>query len=265
VKRILAIAAAIASSGLMWGGAVTATAATSTAMVPGGAPMVRAAASGPGVPTISENWSGYAATSTKKFTYVHSEFVQPAVKCPGVKDQFTSNWVGLDGFADNTVEQDGTFAFCGGPTSTTPEYVAWYEMFPAGSVEVFPVKPGDVIDASVDYTAGSLCSPSRTSRPARRPPIRPPVPAASEPPPSGSSSGRLVATPTSPSASCLRWQTSAPRRWAKTSPRHGRRSRAAGISAFYQLPHLHGQPAERKGSSPWTHPVRWTTRPTASR
>jgi len=156
VKRVLAIAAAIACSGLMWGGAATATAATSTALVPGGAPMVRAAVSGSGEPTISENWSGYAATSTKKFTYVHSEFVQPAVKCPGVKDQFTSNWVGLDGFADNTVEQDGTFAFCGGPTSTTPEYVAWYEMFPAGSVEVFPVKPGDVIDASVDYTAGQF-------------------------------------------------------------------------------------------------------------
>ena len=98
-----------------------------------------------GVPTISENWSGYAVTSTKKFNYVSAEFVQPAVTCPGVKKQYTSNWVGLDGFNDETVEQDGTFAYCGGPNWTTPKYEAWYEMYPAGSVGVFKVKPGDTM------------------------------------------------------------------------------------------------------------------------
>lgn len=109
-----------------------------------------------GLPTISYNWSGYAATSAKKFNYVSSQFVQPAVTCPGIPNQLTSNWVGLDGFANETVEQDGTFGLCGGKHHTTPEYSAWYEMYPAASGNVFRVKPGDVIDESVRYTGGKF-------------------------------------------------------------------------------------------------------------
>jgi hypothetical protein len=109
-----------------------------------------------GVPTISENWSGYAVTSTKKFNYVYASYVQPAITCPGVPKQLTSNWVGLDGFNDETVEQDGTFAQCGGPKWTTPVYDAWYEMYPAGSVNVFKVKPGDVMHATVAYASGKF-------------------------------------------------------------------------------------------------------------
>lgn len=126
-----------------------------------GGPMIRASGSGPratsagGLPTISINWSGYAVLSKAKFTYVHSEWVQPAIKCPGVAYQYTSEWVGLDGFNDQTVEQDGTDAHCGGPDHTTPLYVAWYEMYPLGSVNVFRVKPGDVIEASVKYSSAT--------------------------------------------------------------------------------------------------------------
>ena len=109
-----------------------------------------------GLPTISLNWSGYAATSAKKFRSVHSLFTQPAVTCPGVANQWTSNWVGLDGFNDQTVEQDGTFAFCGGKNHTTPQYEAWYEMFPAGSVNVFKLNPGNVIDARVYFSGGKF-------------------------------------------------------------------------------------------------------------
>lgn len=131
-------------------------AVTQSVPLPGG-PMVKASAPGnSSIPTISENWSGYAATSAKQFTYVHSTFVQPAITCPGVANQWTSNWVGLDGFNDQTVEQDGTFAFCGGTGHTTPKYEAWYEMFPAGSVNVFVVHPGDIIDVSVTYASGEF-------------------------------------------------------------------------------------------------------------
>jgi hypothetical protein len=133
------------------GSTTTAVSAASAANVlrPGG-PIVKAA-SGSSDPTISENWSGYAATANKPFTYVHSTFVQPAITCPGVADQWTSNWVGLDGFNDQTVEQDGTFAHCGGAGNTTPKYQAWYELYPANSVTVFNVKAGDIMDASVTY------------------------------------------------------------------------------------------------------------------
>jgi Peptidase A4 family len=102
--------------------------------------------------TISLNWSGYAVTGKKPYNYVTSTFVQPTVTCPGVADQYTSNWVGLDGYNDQTVEQDGTAAWCGGPNDTTPKYEAWYEMYPANSVNVFAVHPGDIIQATVSYS-----------------------------------------------------------------------------------------------------------------
>ena len=159
-KRLCATA--FTAAALMCAAAITAlpgvaSAATSgTVPLPGG-PMIRAATSGnSSFPTVRLNWSGYAATSAKKFTYVHSTFVQPAITCPGVKNEWTSNWVGLDGFNDATVEQDGTFADCGGPQSTRPVYKAWYEMYPANSVNVFSVHPGDVIDTAVSYAHGQF-------------------------------------------------------------------------------------------------------------
>ncbi len=145
--------------------AVTGTAAAGNVPVPGG-PMAKANAPGhSSATTISLNWSGYAATAAKPFTYVHSAYVQPAITCPGVANQWVSNWAGLDGYNTPTVEQDGTDAHCGGPGHTTPKYEAWYEMYPAGSVNVFAVHPGDMIDASVSYAYGefSLTISDRTT------------------------------------------------------------------------------------------------------
>jgi Peptidase A4 family len=155
MKRLLSFAAA----GLMCGAAIlgpsgiagAASTHSGTTAQPGG-PMVRTSGAS-GLPTVAENWSGYAATSTTSFTYVHSTFVQPTIHCTsGKPDLWTSNWVGLDGFDNQTVEQDGTFSHCGGAKNTTPIYQAWYEMYPKGSVNVFKVSPGDIIDASVSYT-----------------------------------------------------------------------------------------------------------------
>lgn len=111
---------------------------------------------GSGATTVSLNWSGYAVTSKKLFTYVHTTFVQPAITCSGVADQWTSNWSGLDGYTSGTVEQDGTFAHCGGSGNTTPKYEAWYELYPANSVNVFAVHAGDIIDSSVSYANGEF-------------------------------------------------------------------------------------------------------------
>jgi|GEM_PF-1339095 len=102
--------------------------------------------------TISENWSGYAVAGKKQYNYVHSTYIQPAITCSGVADQWSSNWVGLDGYNDQTVEQDGTEAWCGGADNTTPKYEAWYEMYPADSVNEFVVHPGDIIDVAVTYS-----------------------------------------------------------------------------------------------------------------
>ena len=133
--------------------AVTSIPAAENVAHPGG-PMVKAA--GSGATTVSLNWSGYAVTSKKLFTYVHTTFVQPAITCTGVADQWTSNWSGLDGYNSNSVEQDGTFAHCGGSGNTTPKYEAWYELFPAPSVNAFAVHAGDIIDSSVSYANGAF-------------------------------------------------------------------------------------------------------------
>jgi hypothetical protein len=168
MKRLRTLAMVVASTGLLCGAGIagasgvasasTSAKASSVAKVPmPGGPIIRARAPGnSGAPTISENWSGYASLSSKPFTFAHTRFVQPAVTCDGKANRWTSDWVGLDGFNDQTVEQDGTFGFCGGKTHMTPQYEAWYEMFPAGSVNVFSVKPGDVIDAAVRFASGKF-------------------------------------------------------------------------------------------------------------
>jgi hypothetical protein len=105
---------------------------------------------------LSTNWSGYVATSTSAFTSVQGDFIQPSIICTGAPARDMAAWVGLDGFKDKTVEQDGTFATCSGKSHTTPTYVAWYEMYPAGSIEVFPVNAGDEIEPSVTFAGGSF-------------------------------------------------------------------------------------------------------------
>jgi hypothetical protein len=100
--------------------------------------------------SASFNWSGYADTSTQNgaFTRVSGSWKTPAVSC-SKEDRLTSEWVGLDGFNANsgTVEQVGTLDWC---YQGTASYFTWYEMFPAGTVNVgTSLKPGDKITASV--------------------------------------------------------------------------------------------------------------------
>jgi hypothetical protein len=163
-KRFLTVAALIATAMACTVGASSLPAAASTTAarttaentpLPGG-PLVHASSDISSdvstTTTISENWSGYAVAGKKTYSYVTSSWVVPTVTCPGVADQWSSEWVGLDGYNDQTVEQDGTDAWCGGASDTTPKYEAWYEMFPAGSVNLFAVHPGDIIDATVSYS-----------------------------------------------------------------------------------------------------------------
>jgi hypothetical protein len=156
MRRTLAVILTVATSGFTWGGAAVVTAGAAAAATPQiGGPLIRVHSTKGTTPVVFENWSGYAATPTKPdqtFTYVHTQFVQPAITCVGKPYQWTSNWVGLDGFNDETVEQDGTWAHCGGPTDETAMYSAWYEMYPANSHNVFNVRPGDVIDELVSYS-----------------------------------------------------------------------------------------------------------------
>jgi hypothetical protein len=102
----------------------------------------------------SFNWSGYAYTSTtdQAFTRVSAKWTTPKVKCTA-EDTITSEWVGIDGATNGTVEQDGTIGWC---YRDKPTYFTWYEMFPAGTVEVGKsLKPGDKITATVSRSGTS--------------------------------------------------------------------------------------------------------------
>jgi len=114
----------------------------------------RAKAAGGRTTAESTNWSGYAVTGANgAFTSVSANWTEPTAKCSGNRrrtDQYSSFWVGLDGYSSDSVEQTGTDADCVG---TSPSYYGWYEMYPAYPVNFSnTVKPGDSMSASVTFS-----------------------------------------------------------------------------------------------------------------
>jgi hypothetical protein len=101
--------------------------------------------------TISYNtiWAGYAVTGSD-FTYVQGSWIVSAVDCAKTPNTDSSEWVGIDGWSSNTVEQTGTDADCIGKN---PYYYVWYEFFPLNTVVINSVSiaPGDKFSASVTY------------------------------------------------------------------------------------------------------------------
>ena len=153
--------AGIAAAALVLPALVPAAAAAATAAPAVFAPMQHSAGATPffvshggGVrhaDTTSTNWAGYAATGST-YTSVSTTFTQPKVTCSS-GDQYSSFWVGLDGYSSSTVEQTGTEADCVGSTA---EYSAWYELYPAYPVTYSnTVRPGDVITETVSFSGSS--------------------------------------------------------------------------------------------------------------
>jgi hypothetical protein len=101
--------------------------------------------------TVSYNtiWAGYAVTGTG-FTQVQGSWTVTAVDCTKTPNTDSSEWVGIDGWSSNTVEQTGTDADCNGKT---PFYYVWYEFYPLNTVVINDVSiaPGDKFSASVVY------------------------------------------------------------------------------------------------------------------
>jgi peptidase A4-like protein len=96
----------------------------------------------------SNNWSGFA-TYSDRFRYVSATYTVPSLNCAISPDgSFDSEWVGLDGYTSNTVEQVGNYAQCSGGT---PNYFAFYEMFPSPSVAFSGISAGDSITATVFF------------------------------------------------------------------------------------------------------------------
>ncbi len=102
----------------------------------------------------SLNWAGYAVTaSTGSVTQVTGSWVQPAVTCSR-STTYAAFWDGIDGYSSDTVEQGGTLAFCSGGHAS---YYAWYEFYPAASVEIssLAVTPGSTVSVTVSYSSSA--------------------------------------------------------------------------------------------------------------
>jgi hypothetical protein len=100
------------------------------------------------------DWSGYASSSTTKqeYTSVTATWKIPTLTCTA-EQELSSQWVGLDGYSNNTVEQVGVLDWC---FEGTAFYYTWWEMFPANSMTVGQTaKPGDLIVAKVSRSGTS--------------------------------------------------------------------------------------------------------------
>jgi len=107
--------------------------------------------------STSTNWSGYAVVGGKgSVTDVKGSWIVPAIQgtCPST-DQYSSHWVGIDGYKSSTVEQTGTDSDCQGGVAV---YNAWYEFYPHPSFTInsLTISPGDTITAEVKYMSNKF-------------------------------------------------------------------------------------------------------------
>jgi hypothetical protein len=133
----------------------------------------------------STNWSGYAVVTSLSspqkgaVSDVQGSWIVPSVDVSVTPNAYSSFWIGIDGYSSNTVEQIGTDS---DTSSGTPQYYAWYEMYPKYPVTLnMKVSPGDTMSAEVEYlgsnrflltitdvTTGATFSTTQKSGSARR-------------------------------------------------------------------------------------------------
>jgi hypothetical protein len=94
------------------------------------------------------NWSGYAQSAEGATFYaVTDTWTVPTVdtSLPGI--QFSSDWVGIGGFSDQTLVQAGTQA---DNIDGLAYYNAWTEILPASERPLaLPIHPGDTVTTTV--------------------------------------------------------------------------------------------------------------------
>jgi hypothetical protein len=119
------------------------------------------------VSAFSQNWSGYAVagkngTFTKNNSAIYAQWVVPVAQqpfgvCNGIWD-YSSQWIGFDGFNSGDVLQAGTEAdaICSGGI-TESYYSSWIEWYPYSETRVgYPVaEAGDLMGSEVWYTTAS--------------------------------------------------------------------------------------------------------------
>ena len=109
----------------------------------------------------SQNWSGYVVATNlgspknNAVTEAQGSWTVPTVHASTSRYTYSSIWVGLDGYTDDTVEQTGTEQDWDNGKAA---YYAWVEMYPAGAFKIanFPVAPGDAITANCYYISNEF-------------------------------------------------------------------------------------------------------------
>ncbi|KAF9076595.1 peptidase A4 family-domain-containing protein [Rhodocollybia butyracea] len=111
--------------------------------------------------TFSENWAGAVlVASTATYKAVTGTFTVPTPKSTGGSEQQCSTaWVGIDGDTCQTAILQTGVDFC--VTGTSVEYDAWYEFFPADSIDFTGISfsAGDSVTVTatvISTTEGTL-------------------------------------------------------------------------------------------------------------
>ena len=103
------------------------------------------------------NWSGYAEAGSG-FTGVSGSWTVPSVT-GGSSSTYSSVWIGVDGFNNNSLIQTGTEEDW---YNNAPHYNAWWEILPAAETAIsssaYPVSPGDRMSASIWETTQTASS-----------------------------------------------------------------------------------------------------------
>jgi hypothetical protein len=114
----------------------------------------------------SNNWSGRALVQKRpKFTSVSGSWTVPAIQqagsCPA-GGNYSSQWVGIDGFSNQELFQAGSDADLCPFNTTTTRYYPWIEWLPAAEIELtygngnpLPFAPGDYLIVNVTATGWS--------------------------------------------------------------------------------------------------------------
>jgi hypothetical protein len=110
------------------------------------------------------NWAGWVSVNPPsppgQYEVAFGEWTVPKVSCDFLEMAADSEWVGIDGFNESTVEQAGTDTYCEAGQGT---YWAWWELFGTsvnGGEEVglpgsYHVHPGDRVSVTVVAGHGS--------------------------------------------------------------------------------------------------------------
>ncbi len=113
------------------------------------APRIRAKSSAPtgSYGWSSSNWSGYAVTGST-YNSITGSWVVPTVSSPR-GTEYSSCWIGIDGFNNSDLIQTGTEQDASSNGSTS--YSAWWEILPAAETPIssMTIHPGDHMSASI--------------------------------------------------------------------------------------------------------------------